>query len=101
MHTRLTTMSVASVVAGVDFVLMDREVTLHPNASRLCLRLRIINDVLVEETELFELSITHTSTSSPVVVTRANTTVSIHNDDCKFSYFIYYCYYCYVILCLV
>lgn len=82
---------------GVDFVLTSEDVMLHPNAPRSCVTVSIIDDIITENTEHFELSIV--TNSSSVIVTGPNATISIEDDDCKFAHFMYFCYYCYILFC--
>ena len=78
-------------------MLTNQELTLLPNASRSCVNISILDDLNTEGTEQFELTLQ--TNSSSALLTESSTTVSIEDDDCKFSHLLHYCYYCYLLFC--
>ncbi len=87
-----------SPVAGVDYILKNAAVRLRPGAARSCVGIQIVEDLLVETTERFELKLVSLD-SNLVSVLGSNSVVFINDNDCKFSHFDYSCYICYYVLC--
>lgn len=77
---------------------MNRSLTLQPDVTRSCVDVVISDDLTVETTEHFELTL-QSPGNSAVSLERRSTAVVIQDNDCKFSYFIHTCYFCYLILC--
>ena len=82
-------------LVGIDYTLTSLGLTLHPNGRRSCVNIQIVDDLIVEGTEQFELTLQ--SVSAGVSFERQSTVVVIEDNDCKF--FIRWCYFCYRILC--
>lgn len=73
----------------MDFVTARSSLILHPNSTRSCVRILIIEDLTYENTELFHVNLV--SNNDSVTVIRPIASISIEDNDCKFSHLIYVC----------
>lgn len=70
----------SSAVAGVDYILKNAAVRLRPGAARSCVGIQIVEDLLVETTERFELKLVSLD-SNLVSVLGSNSVVFINDND--------------------
>ena len=73
-----------SLIAEVDYTLPPpRDIIIHPNTERSCIVIQITDDSKNEETEFFQLNLVANDELATIPV--PNTTISILDNDCKFS----------------
>ena len=72
---------------GEDFKEMNASLQFQPGERRMVVTLTLLNDLLVEDEEIFHVSISVDDPS--ITVARENSSVTIMDTDCKTK-----CYYC-------
>lgn len=71
------------LVVGVDFVLTSVSLTLNPNVTRSCVNIDIVDDLIIEGTEQFELNL-QSFGAGVVSIVRQSIVIVIQDNDCKF-----------------